>query len=149
MIKKYRCRNIYASYSITVNGINKRVEFTNGTYGGMQFTPARFDTNNPDIQKAVEEHGDFKKGLIWCEMEIPEEGDSDVIASPIKETTNEETLKVAGESYENVTNTQTAKAILKKFGVNCAINAKTSDVVAEAKKLNLVFPNWETYNYKE
>jgi len=75
MIKVYSNKNIFASILVVVNGIQKRIEFKGGTYGGNQQTKSRFRTNNKSEQASIEAHRDFRAGLIQLEKEIPEEKD--------------------------------------------------------------------------
>lgn len=75
MIKVYTNKNIFASILIVVNGIQKRIEFKGGTYGGNQQTKSRYRTNNKSEQASIEAHRDFRAGLIQLEKEIPEEKD--------------------------------------------------------------------------
>ena len=119
---------------------NIRVTFEGGSIGASGIIPAKFATDNPIIQQAVESSKLFKEGAVVVLKSI-EIGDNISVES-LK--TKKETNVIDAKDYPDVTNGQMARAVLSADPYNVPMaklstNAGMKEVAAE---LNITFSNW-------
>lgn len=162
MFKTYVCSLVSLSTEVRYGDGYKRIEFTGGTYGGGQFTGGRIVTNDPLLQEGIERTERFKKNQIQIQSTRPEPGEViEKIKVPEKKIEVPE-IKVPkvkvpevkvpekylpeAEIFTEATNTQQARNILIGKSLTVEFTAKAADVVLLAKKNNVAFPNWESFN---
>lgn len=147
-------RKVYGIYGmvehsvlIPFSGNNIRVDFTGGMITGGGVTPAKFKTSNILMQRAIETSDKFKSGHIKLLVGTPGDFSTKVVkaetpdAPSPEEDENPNQESVA--TYEEVTNSQQAKAILmEKYGVSMAELQNAPAVRAKAEELKINFPNW-------
>ena len=121
--------------TIHSNGVNMKVDFTNGSTTAYGVAPATFMTKDELTQNIIEHSDEFKSGRIKLIRNVELEPRK-------KETaTTAETASAIVKDYPHVTKTQEARDILEKeYGVSSPINKK-EDAKRIAADLNISFSN--------
>ncbi len=110
-----------------------RVEFKGGSINSAGVVPARFITDNPLLQKAIESSDAFRSGQI-------KRGKVDTI----QEAEEKQDVVAQANIFPDVTNMQQARTLLMADPYNCALSELQTKaaVKAKAEEKGLNFPNW-------
>lgn len=115
------------------NGVQMRVDFTNGSTTAYGVAPATYQTKDELTQRIIENSDEFKSGRIRLvrKIELPDDTPRDFLNTD-----------AAVKTYPDITKTQEAKDILQKeYNYNVASIRSKADVHTAAKELNIAFPN--------
>lgn len=105
----------------------KACVFENGAVSGICSRPASFTTADLKMQSLIEKSDEFKKGVIKL---------SDV------EEVKEETFSDLN-TFPDVTNIQSARAVLNEMGVPIEALQTKAAVIKQAEEKGVKFPNWK------
>lgn len=129
MTKKYIISG-YIEYSMVLKGKNGyiRCHFEKGAVSGLGYRAAAFTTDKEEVQETIENSDKFKNGTIKL---------AEVYGDP--KPAEVETLN----AFPDVTNIQSARAVLEGMGVSIERLQTKADVLKQAKEQNISFPNWK------
>ncbi len=111
------------------NGV-KVCHFANGAVNAIAVVPAIFITEDKDSQEYIENTELFKRGKIKLARVYEEQ-------NPVVKETEQP------GSYPDVTNVQSARAVLGGMGVPIELLQSKADVLQQAKERGITFPNWK------
>lgn len=139
--KKFRMLKIYAisgfveRYICVPLGKTRKASITFHFKGGAIDSALRrdatFATSNLAEQALIESLPDFKRGVIKIYKVIPD-----------KPKANAQAKTEQPGSYPDVTNVQSARAVLGGMGVPIELLQSKADVLQQAKERGITFPNW-------
>lgn len=104
--------------------------FKGGAIDSALRRDATFATSNIVEQRLIESLPDYRKGVIKLHKVIQDK--------PKEEATKAE----QANSYPDVTNVQSARAVLGGMGVPIELLQSKADVLQQAKEKGITFPNW-------
>ena len=116
---------VFGYVELSISLLGQRVTFSGGTVNSIGMRPATFETDDEDLQKAIEETPRYKKGVIKVIARKE-------VAKPVK----------SANAILEVTTLQEARNYLLEQGVEMKDIAKKEGVIATAEKLGIDFPNW-------
>lgn len=128
MTKKYVISG-YIEYSMVLKGKNGyiRCHFEKGAVSGLGYRAAAFTTDKEEVQETIENSDKFKNGLIKLAEVYGDPKPAEVEPS---------------NTYLDVTNIQSARAVLGAMGVPIEQMQTKAEVLKMAKEKNIAFPNW-------
>ncbi len=113
-----------------------RIEFKGGSINSAECIPARFITDNPLMQKAIEESAAFRCGEI-------KKGKVDIIED-VNECAASSENATEVTVFSDVKNMQQARAVLMAEPFLCQLSELQTKaaVKAMAEEKGITFPNW-------
>lgn len=132
MTKKYVISG-YIEYSMVLKGKNGyiRCHFEKGAVSGLGYRAAAFTTDKEVVQETIENSDKFKNGIIKL---------AEVYGDP--KPAGVEPSNAYPNAYPDVTNIQSARAVLGAMGVPIEQMQTKAEVLKMAKEKNITFPNW-------
>lgn len=104
-----------------------RCHFEKGAVSGLGYRAAAFTTDKEEVQETIENSDKFKNGLIKLAEVYGDPKPAEVEPS---------------NTYLDVTNIQSARAVLGAMGVPIEQMQTKAEVLKMAKEKNIAFPNW-------
>lgn len=113
-----------------------RIEFKGGSINSAECIPARFVTDNPLLQKAIESSDAYRCGQIKT-------GKVDVIED-VEVKSIPEDDKSESTAFPDVKNLQQARSLLMAEPFSCQLSDLQTKVAVKAKaeEKGITFPNW-------
>jgi hypothetical protein len=136
MFKTYQSlQNFKLSTSVTVDGKQESIDFIGGILRPFKKN-GKFTTDNPKLQKAIENDSGYGKQFILISQEQPSK-DSKKITEPEKD----ETFEPISDDSKSVQ--QAKKFLIDKYPDKVKISTLTNrnKVVEAGARLNVTFPN--------
>ena len=131
MRKEYAIKGIVERFvSVPLGKGTITFHFEGGALDSALSRPAIFSTTNPVEQAIIESLPEFKKGVITLFRTYGE-----------KVKSNENTRDA--NTFPDVTNIQSARAVLNEMGVPIEALQTKAAVIKQAEEKGVKFPNWK------
>lgn len=131
MLKIYAIKGVVERYICVPFGKGSAtLHFKGGALDSAMSRDATLTTSNLAEQMLIENLPEFKKGVIKIQKVIQ----NNPKPAEVVETSN---------AFPDVTNIQSARAVLEGMGVSIERLQTKADVLKQAKEQNVSFPNWK------